>query len=79
MNYLVFILSIVLIFSGHAFALKCDKCHREDKNLNKIFQERGIKSKDDLFNVIRNGKMSKLHKNLTDEEITEASKFMDLK
>lgn len=79
MRYLVFILSIVLIFSGHAFALKCNKCHKDDKTLDKIFQERGIKSKDELFHVIRNGKMSKLHKNLTDEEINEASKFMDLK
>lgn len=79
MHYLFFILLIVLIFSGHAFALKCDKCHKDDKTLNKILQERGIKSKDDLFNVIRNGKMSRLHKNLTDEEITEASKLMDLK
>lgn len=79
MPYLIFILSMLLILSGNAFALKCDKCHKEDKALNKIIQERGIKSKDELYNILRNGKMSKIHKNIKDEEITEASKLMELK
>ncbi len=79
MRYLIFTLILVLTLSSPAFALKCDKCHKDDKNLNLVFQQKGIKTKDELFNILRNGKMSKLHKNLTDDEIAEASKIMNLK
>lgn len=79
MKLLILIFSLLLIFSGTAHALKCNKCHKDDKLLTKIVQEREVKSKDDLFNLLRKGKMSKLHKNLTDEEIEEASNLLKLK
>lgn len=77
----IFLISIAIFFILHstAFAFKCDKCHRDDKVLNKIVQEREIKTKEELFNSVRKGKFSKLHKNLTDEEILEAGYILNLK
>lgn len=79
MRILIYIFSLLLIFSGTAHALKCDKCHKDDKSLTKIIQEREVRSKDELLNLLRKGKMSKLHKNITDEEIEEASNLLKLK
>lgn len=79
MKHLILIFSLLLIFSGTSHALKCNKCHRDDKSLTKIIQEREVKSRDDLFNLLRKGKMSRLHKILTDKEIEEASNLLKLK
>ncbi len=79
MRLCIFVISILLLFSSSAFALKCDKCHKDEKSLQNIFADRGVKSKAELFNILRNGKMSKIHKNINDEEINEAAKFMNLK
>lgn len=79
MKTLILIFSSILIFSGTSYALKCDKCHKDDKSLTKIIQEREVKSKDELLNLLRKGKMSKLHKNLTNEDIEEASNLLNLK
>lgn len=79
MRYILISLMIVLFLFNPAFALKCDKCHRDDKALDKIFQQRGVKNKEDLFYKLRNGLKAKLHQHLTDEEINEAIKQMNLK
>jgi hypothetical protein len=79
MIYIILILMTVLIFYDSAFALKCNKCHKEDKVLSKIIEERKIKLKDELFNILRNGRFAKLHKGLTDEEIIDAAKILNLK
>lgn len=73
------ILLIFFILTAETYALRCDKCHRDDKDLNKIIKEKEITTKEELFSIIRKGKFSKLHKNLTDEEISEASKIFNLK
>ncbi len=73
------ILVVLLIIAGDVYAFKCDKCHRDDKALGKLIQEREIKTKEELFYLLRKGKFSKLHKNLTDQEISEASKILNLK
>jgi len=70
---------IVLFLLSPAFALKCDKCHRDDKSLDKIFLERGVKNKEELLYKLKNGQKAKLHQHLTDEEINEAVKQMNLK
>lgn len=79
MGYIFMSLIIVLFLFNPVFALKCDKCHRDDKSLDKIFQERGVKNKEDLFYKLRKGLKAKLHQHLTDEEINEAVKQMNLK
>lgn len=70
---------ILLSFSTDAFALKCNKCHRDEKSLDRVILERGVKNRQDLFNLTRNGPKAKLHKNLTDEEIAEAANFLNLR
>lgn len=79
MRYFILIFSFLLIFSANAHAFKCVKCHKDEKSVDKFIQERGIKSKDELLNILRNGKMSKIHKNLSDSEIEEAAKILELK
>lgn len=80
MRFIIFLsLIFILVVSNPALTLKCDKCHRDDKSLNKIFQERGVKNKEDLFYKLRNGAKAKLHQHLTDDEINEAVKQMNLK
>lgn len=79
MRYIFFSVITILVLSNPAFALKCDKCHRDDKSLDKIFQERGVKNKEDLFYKLKDGLKAKLHQHLTDEEINEAVKQMNLK
>ncbi|WP_353684721.1 hypothetical protein V4D30_02710 [Thermodesulfovibrio sp. 3907-1M] len=72
------LLSFFLLFSN-AFALKCDKCHRDDKSLDKIFQERGVKNRQELFDKLRKGQKAKLHQHLTDIDINEAAEQMKLR
>lgn len=82
MKLIKIILSIVIslvILTDTAFALKCNKCHRDEKSLDKFISDKAIKNKQDLFNLTRNGPKAKLHKNLTDEEIEEAAKFFNLR
>lgn len=69
----------LFLFYGVADTMKCNKCHREDKTLDKIFQEKAIYKKEDLFNTLRNGSKAKIHQHLTDEEINEAANKMNLK
>lgn len=75
---IVLIVGITFLISNYAFALKCDKCHKEDKSLDKIFEERAVKTKADLFDKLRNGSKAKLHQYLTDEEINKAADKMKL-
>lgn len=72
-------LIIFFLLSGNAFALKCDKCHRDDKSLDKIFQERAVKNKQDLFDRLKKGPKAKIHQNLKDSDINEAANQMNLK
>lgn len=72
-------LIIFFLLSGNAFALKCDKCHKDDKSLDKIFQEQSIKTKQELFDKLRKGQKSKLHQHLSDSDINEAAEGMKLK
>jgi len=76
--FVVFIVAMSFLLANSVYALKCDKCHREEKSLDKIFEERKVKTKEDLFDKLRNGPRAKLHQHLTDEEINEAVKKMNL-
>jgi len=76
--FVVFIVAMSFLFANSVYALKCEKCHRDEKSLDKIFKERKVKTKEDLFDKLRNGSRAKLHQHLTDEEINEAVKKMDL-
>ncbi len=79
MKTIIFVIISLFVFISNSYALKCDKCHRDDKVISKIVQEREIKSKDELINKLRNGKMSKIHRNLTDDDINKASDYLQLK
>ncbi|GAB5046205.1 hypothetical protein [Thermodesulfovibrio sp. TK110] len=79
MRIITIILISFFLLSSNAFALKCDKCHKDDKSLDKIFQERGVKTKQDLFDKLRKGQKTKLHQHLTDNDINEAAEQMKLK
>lgn len=79
MRYFIFAISFLLIFSANAQAFKCIKCHKDEKGIDKVIKERDITSKDELLKTLRNGKMSKIHKNLSDSEIEEAAKILNLK
>lgn len=79
MKSVVTFLIITLIFTSNAFALKCNKCHRDDKSLENILNQRGIKTKQELINILRSGSKAKIHKILTDEDIGEAAKKLDLR
>ncbi len=79
MKSIVAFLIITLIFTSNAFALKCNKCHKDDKSLENILNQRGIKTKQELIKILRNGSRAKIHKNLTDEDIDESAKKLDLK
>jgi len=79
MKTIIAILITALIFSNNVFALKCDKCHKDDKSIENMLNQRGIKTKQELINTLRNGPKAKLHKNLTNEDIEEAGKQLNLK
>lgn len=79
MRILIVSLIAFFILAGNAFALKCDKCHRDDKSLDRIFQERAVKTKQDLFDKLKKGPKAKIHQHLTDSEINEAANQMKLK
>ncbi|ACI21333.1 MULTISPECIES: hypothetical protein [Thermodesulfovibrio] len=79
MKTIIAILITTLILSNNAFALKCDKCHKDDKSIENMLNQRGIKTKQELINTLRNGPKAKLHKNLTNEDIEEAGKQLNLK
>ncbi|GLI53703.1 caspase family protein [Thermodesulfovibrio yellowstonii] len=79
MKTIIAILITALIFSNNAFALKCDKCHKDEKSLENMLNQRGVKTKQELINTLRNGPKAKLHKNLTNEDIEEAGKQLNLK
>ncbi|MGB9823082.1 hypothetical protein [Thermodesulfovibrio sp.] len=79
MRIITVILISFFIMSGNVFALKCDKCHKDDKSLNKIFQERQVKTKQELFDKLRKGQKAKLHQHLTDKDINEAAEQMKLR
>ncbi|MEN2986202.1 MAG: hypothetical protein ABDH16_06075 [Thermodesulfovibrionaceae bacterium] len=77
--HLVFtILLLVFLIYGIAEAMKCNKCHKEDKSLDKIFQQKAINTREDLFNILRKGLKARIHQHITDEEIDEAVKQMNL-
>ncbi len=78
MKIIIFLIISLFIFTSNTYALKCDKCHKDDKDISKIVQERAIKSKDELTNKLRNGKMSKIHRNLTDDDIKKAADYLQL-
>jgi len=73
------IILIILFLSTNAFALKCNKCHKNDNSITQISQEKGIKTKQDLFNTLRKGSKAKLHQHLSDNDINEAAKQINLK
>jgi len=79
MPIIVALFLILSFLSTDAIAMKCNKCHKDEKSLDKIFQEKAIKTKEDLVDILRNGSKAKLHKNLKDEEIDEAANKMNLK
>lgn len=79
MKIIILILIIALVFSNNALALKCDKCHKDDKSLENMLNNRTIKTKQELINTLRNGPRAKLHKNLTNEDIEEAGRQLNLK
>lgn len=79
MKTILIVLVIILIFSSNAFTLKCDKCHKDDKSTENTVNQRGIKTKQDLVNILRNGPKAKIHKSLTNEDIEEAVKRLNLK
>lgn len=80
-NFVLLFSVIVLLLcqAFDAFALKCAKCHRDEKSIDRVVAQKGIKSRQELFNLIRNGAMAKIHKSLTDEEISEAANFLRLR
>lgn len=79
MPIIVALFLILSFLSTDAFALKCDKCHKDEKSLDKLFDEKAIKTKQELIEILRNGNKAKLHKNLTDDDINESAKKMNLK
>ncbi|MEN2994763.1 MAG: hypothetical protein ABDH19_05415 [Thermodesulfovibrio sp.] len=79
MKIIVIVLLIVLILSSNTFALKCDKCHKDDKSTENTVNQRGIKTKQELVNILRTGPKAKIHKNLTNEDIEEAVRKLNLK
>lgn len=79
MPFIGIIFLIIIFISANAFALKCDKCHKNDNSITQISQEKGIKTKQDLVNKLRKGSKAKLHQHLSDNDINEAAKQMNLK
>jgi len=78
MPFIGIIFLIIIFISANAFALKY-KCHKNDNSITQISQEKGIKTKQDLFNTLRKGSKAKLHQHLSDSDINEATKQMNLK
>lgn len=79
MRIITLIIISFLLLCSNALALKCDKCHKDDKSLDKVFQERGVKTKQELFDKLRRGQKAKLHQHLNDSDISEAAEQMKLK
>lgn len=71
----------VLGLGSFAFAeeLKCDKCHKGDKALDKVVAAKKIDSTDALMKAVKSGPKAKLHEKLTDDDYKAAGKALKLK
>jgi aspartate ammonia-lyase len=56
----------------------CDKCHKDGNELKKLAASKKIVTDEDLFRVLRKGSKAGLHASLTDDNIREASRALNL-
>ncbi len=74
-----FIFVLGLASFGFAAELKCDKCHKGEKAIDKIVAKNKIATAADLQKVLREGPKKAMHKSLKDEDIKAAADTLKLK
>lgn len=53
---------------------KCAKCHKGEKDVQKINEAKGIKSTDEMIKLIRKGTKAELHKKISDKDLKAVGK-----
>lgn len=64
---------------GFAADLKCLKCHKGEKTIDKMAARAKVVTDVDLHKTLREGPRAGMHKPLTDADINEAVKVLKLK
>ena len=64
---------------GFATDLKCLKCHKGEKTIDKMAARAKVVTDVDLHKTLREGPKAGMHKPLTDADINEAVKVLKLK
>ncbi len=82
-KFLAIVVAVIFVLGlasfGFTAELKCDKCHKGEKALDKIIEKKKITTAADLNKVLREGPKAGMHKRFTDEDIKAAADSLKLK
>ncbi len=76
---IVFVFGIASLSFATSALDKCNKCHKDDKSLEKVIAAKKIETTDAFIKAVKASPKAKLHEKFTDDDYKAVAKALKLK